>query len=700
MADEFQIRDEFPPVTYEQWRAVAEADLKGAAFEQKLVTHIYEDIDIQPVYTGRDALHGVDASGLPGQTPFVRGAHAVTAEPLPWDLRQEYQHPELKANNRAILDDLAGGATSLLIRLDQIAGQGHDPDDPASAELAQDDGVMAYSAADLDRVLADVQLDAVGVSLEAGAAFIPGAALLVSLWKKRGVAPDQARGSFHADPLGELARRGRLPLTIGTALSQLADLAAWTAQNYPGVTAVGVDTSPYHQAGATAAQDIALGVATGLEYLKAMLAAGLDVATASRQMVFDLSVGTHHFLAIAKLRAARRVWARIIECCGGKGDVGAMRIHARTGLRTLTQRDPYVNLLRNTVGVFAAGIGGAESITSIPFDIMSKQPDEFSRRIARNTLLILQEEARLNHVVDPAGGSWFLEKLTQQVADKAWEIFQQVERRGGMQQALTTGWVSEQVNAAYVPRAKNIARRKQGITGVSEFPNVTEERLTAPPVDNAALHAAAVRRLNDSRPADGAKSVAAATDKIAAAIQAATAGASIGQLAKALGFHLASIQTRPFIVRNFAKPFEDLRDASDAWEAQHGRRPTVFLANMGPVAHHTARATFSKNFFEAGGFAVIGNNGWKDAEAAAAAFQGSGATVAVICSSDKLYPEIVPVVAGKLKAAGAKAVVLAGQPGANEAAWRAAGVDRFIFVKCDVLGTLQEMLRAEGVWQG
>ena len=371
-----------------------------------------------------------------------------------------------------------------------------------------------------------------------------------------------------------------------------------------------------------------------------------------------------------------------------------MKISARISRRVLTERDPYVNLLRNSVAVFAAGVGGADSITSAPFDVTMGPPSDFSRRIARNTLLILQEEAHLQRVMDPAGGSWFLEKLTEQIAEKAWEVFQQVERQGGMLAALKSGWVAGQIESAFAPRAKDIARRKEGITGVSEFPDVREERVSPPAIDLAALRVSAARSLAGKGKRGEIKFV---KDSITAAIEAAEHGATIGQLSRALGFHQEPFEILPLELRSFAEPFEVLRNASDAWQAKHGKRPTVFLANMGPVAHHTARAMYSKNFFAAGGFEVIGNDGFKDSDTAAAAFTKSGATIAVICSSDKLYPEIVPPLASKLKAAGATTVVLAGNPGVNEAVWRAAGVDRFIFIKCDVLATLREMLQAEGV---
>jgi methylmalonyl-CoA mutase len=551
------------------------------------------------------------------------------------------------------------------------------------------------------------------VTLEAGAAFLPAAALLAALWRRRGVSPDHARGAFNADPLAVLARDGHLPLPPEEALNQMVSLAAWTAKNYPHVTAVRVGTAPYHHAGATAAQDIAFGIATGVEYLRAMTAgatpaARLDVDAAARQILFSISLGTHHFLAIAKLRAARRLWARVVGACGGSPEAGAMRIHARVSKRVLTLRDPYVNLLRNTVACFAAGVGGAEAITSVPFDAVAGLPDGPARRVARNTLLVLQEEAHLHCVIDPPGGSWYLDWLTDQVAEKAWAIFQEVERRGGMLRALCDGWVAQQIDSAFAPRARNLARRKEGITGVSEFPNVGEAPVVRPAPDRGALRDAAIRRVASARLADD-KVTTWQGDKVTGPslfpvtlspphlVTLSSAGASLGQLASALGFHAEPTVIPPLTPHPFAEPFEELRDASDAWRAAHGKRPRVFLANMGPVAHHTARATYAKNFFEAGGFEVVGNDGFKDADAAAKAFAASGATVAVVCSSDKLYPEVVPQVTPKLKAAGARSVVLAGNPGANEAGWRAAGVDRFIFIKCDVLATLRDMLREEGV---
>ena len=695
---ELSIRDDFPPVHYDQWRTLAESLLQGAPFEKKLVTHTYEGIDLQPIYTTQDQLGEGDVSGFPGVPPFLRGSSPTGSVLSGWDLRQEHATPEPSAANQAILEDLQGGVSSLLLVLDRATRSGFDADDQQVADITDLDGILAYHVDDLDTVLAEVHLSMVGVSLEAGAAYLPAAALLVSLWRRRKLSPDDLRGAFNADPLGVLAREGQLPTSLPTALTQLADLASWTTRHYPQVTAVGVDSSPYHHAGATAAQDVAFAMATAVQYLQAMTDAGMSIDAAARQILFRMSVGTHHFLSISKLRAARQHWARIVGACGGSASSAAMQVHTRLGNRVLTRHDPYVNLLRNTVGVFAAGIGGDNAITSIPFDYPIGQSDNFSRRVARNTGLILQEESHLHRVIDPAGGSWFFEKLTEQVAEKAWEVFQDVQRRGGMFAALESGWVAEQIDSAFASRAKDIASRKEGITGVSEFPNLDEPKIGHIPPDARELRNEAMSRTDSQRnELVSLASLSLATDLTAAAVEAADSGATLGQLAKALGFHKSTTSITPLETHSLAEKFEELRDAGDAWQEVHGRRPCIFLANMGPMAHHTARATYSKNFFEAGGFEVITNDGFQTADEATEAFGDSGAGVAVICSSDQLYPEFVPAVAPKLRAAGARTIILAGKPGPNEEQWRAAGIDRFIFISCNVLEVLREILDEEGV---
>jgi methylmalonyl-CoA mutase len=549
-----------------------------------------------------------------------------------------------------------------------------------------------------------MDLQIAGLGLESGAAFLPIAAQVVALAQKRGSGADKLQLAFNADPLAVLAREGRLPYSLEHGLNQLADLATWTDNNLPHSTAVRVGTAPYHHAGATAAQDLGFSMATALAYLRAMTSSGMSLQAASGQLLFSYGLGCNMFLAIAKLRAARKLYARVIEACGGTQEEARMRMHVKTSRRVITARDPWVNLLRNTVTCFAGAVAGAEIITTYPFDSAIGLPSELSRRIARNTQVILQEESHLNTVVDPAGGCWLVEKVTDELAEKAWAQLQAVEAQGGMPQAILSGYIREQIEEAFTPRLKNIARRRDAITGVSEFPNLSEEPIHPPKVDLGTIQDDAAKRLRsrggNPQPAIDALAKAAGTAHGGAltdlAIQAAAEGARVGQLASGLWPAQEPLRIAPIHPHPYAEAFEQLRDAADDYEHLTGERPKVFLVNLGPLAEHNARQGYAQNFFQAGGFEVIPSPPLEDAEQAVEAFAQSGANIAVICSSDQRYQQQVPQVAPALKRVGARTVILAGAPGEHEQTYTAAGVDRFIYVRCDVLQTLRELLQEEG----
>ena len=677
---------DFPTPTREQWLAAVDKALKGAPFDKKLVTPLYEGIAVQPLYTRADSPL---ENGLPGLAPYTRGA---TASGEGWAICTEHDQADLQAVNTAMLTDLARGATALTLRLDCAAQAGLDGDDPRAEELVGVGGAMVYSIDDLDRALRGIYLDMVPLSLEAGAQAEAAAAMLAALWRNRGVAPDQARGAFNFDPLGVLSGSGSLPWSLDTALTRMAGLAAWTAVHWPQVTAVGVDTSAHYDAGATEAQDLAAALATGLAYLRALVDGGLDIDAACRQVAFTFSVGCDQFLSIAKLRAARLLWARVAEACGATPPARAMRIHARTAQRILSRRDPWVNMLRTTVAAFAAGVGGADSVAVAPFDAALGPSDDFARRIARNSQVLLQEESSLTKVADPAGGSWYVETLTRQLADAAWALFQEIEGRGGMAATLLDGWWAGQLAASWVAREKNIARRKDSLTGINEFPNILEQAVERPAPDFAALRKQVAERLSSAR----AEVVNFRADTLDDLLDAAEQGVSIGRMAAALaegpGLSIPALPRH-----RHAENFEALRDAADAHKAATGAWPSVFLANLGRVAQHTARATYAKNFFEAGGIQALGNSGFKDAASCAQAFKDSGARIAVLCGGDAQYEELAETFARALKDAGVKILFLAGNPGDKRDAYAAAGVDTFISVGCDVLAILRSTLADLGV---
>lgn len=700
------IAQQFQHVSVEEWRRAVEQDLGGAPFEKRLVTHTYEGIYVRPLYTRADAPGGARGdAGMPGVPPFTRGGAALGTSTRGWDIRQERAEADAADLNAAILDDLTHGVTSVLLRLDAAAREGLDPDDPRAAMLAGVDGAVLPTIAAWRRAFRDVHLQMIGVAIEPGASFGPAAAMLAALWEETGTPTSEARGCFGADPIAVAARDGGLPYELERGMSLAAELAAWTDARFPHVRAVRVGTAAYHHAGATATQDLAFSMGSALEYLRAMSAAGMSVERAARQMLFSYAVGTQTFLAIAKLRAARRLWARVVEACGGGDDARRMCMHVRPSRRVWTAHDPWVNLLRNTACVFAAGVAGADAVGSVPLDAALGHPSGLARRIARNTQVILQEESHLHRVADPAGGSWYVESLTEDLARGAWAILQAIESRGGFIACLRSGWIRQQVEASMAQRARNIATRKDAITGVSEFPSVSEAAPPRPPTNGKDAARRAGEGLRAAREG-AAKASASQLDKAGASTgaarfdaltTAARSGATLGQLAAAAAPQARESVGAPIAVHPYAEAFERLREASDRHLAQCGHRPRVFLASMGPIAEHTARTTYAHNFFEAGGFEVVESEGFADVDAALRAFVFSHAAIAVICSSDQRYASVVPELAPALHRAGARTVILAGNPGTSEAAYRAAGVDRFIFVRCDVAATLAAMLQEEGV---
>ncbi len=626
--NEFKLTDVFPPVSVERWREVVEKDLKGASFEKKLVTHTYEGVAIQPLYSAEDR------PGASAERPTGTGAV---------ELRQDHTHPDPAIVRRTVAEDLAGGVDSIILKLDPSGER----------------GLLGTNVDALDEALGEVDLAVTAVAVEAGPFASQAATVLRDLWDRRGLSPDTVSGSHLADPLGALALKGRLPASLATHLAELAELAVRCHGETPGVTAAKVSTCPVHNSGASADQELAVALASGLTYLEAMTDAGLSLEAAARQCQFCFSTSSTFFLDIAKLRAARVLWARLLEAAGA--DAVPLRLHARTSVRMLTRRDPWVNILRATTGAFAALVGGADIVTVTPYDHLLGHSDRLSRRIARNIPIILAEEAHLSRVRDPGAGSWYLESLTDELAERGWAMFQTIQGRGGMGSVLADGWLKAEVDGVQAERRRNVALRKDPITGVSEYPNLAEELPLRAKPDLQAL------RLRWDAPG--------ALQREAVSPAEATA----------------------FPERRSAEPFEALRDAADAHRAAFGDRPRAFLANLGPVASHTGRAGWIRNVLAAGGIEAPANDGYPGPDEAAAALRVSGTTLAVICSSDTIYAEQAAATARALKAAGACTVVIAGRFGEHEAAWREAGIDLALHIGSDVLDILQTLLKNEGV---
>jgi methylmalonyl-CoA mutase len=415
-----------------------------------------------------------------------------------------------------------------------------------------------------------------------------------------------------------------------------------------GVKALLADGRPYHEAGGSESQELAAMLATFVAYLRASEAEGLSPERAVPGIAFALAADADLFLTIAKLRAARKLAWRVADAAGAGDMMRHMHVTVSTSERMMARRDPWVNLLRATVACAGAVFGGADAVTVLPFTWALGQPDAFARRLARNTQIVLQEEAALGRVVDPAGGSWYVESLTEDLARKAWAVFQEIEAQGGMAAALQSGFVQERIAVVAEARDRDIATGRLELTGVSAFPLLADDGVTVTP--------------HPPPPPVPAPSA----------------------------------QTTPLTARRLAEPFEALRDAADAHLAATGQRPRVFVASPGAIAEHNARTTWVKNILAAGGIEAPTSDGYTTAAEAVAAFKTSGARVACLCSSDAVYAKLAEATAKGLKGAGASHVYVAGRPGAHEATMRAAGVDGFLFAGQDAvaaLARLQEQLK-------
>jgi methylmalonyl-CoA mutase len=457
---------DFPAVTSEQWQRLVAKVLKSDSDspERELVTVTADGIEIAPLYVRDD---GQPDPGYPGETPFVRGATAA-GHRGGWDVRQRHEHPDPAVAREHIMEDLEGGVSSVWLGL----GDGQIPVDA------------------LPDVLAEVYLDLAGVVLDAGEQFTEAADVFLGAAARRGVPAGTLSGCLGADPLGVLARTG-----AEADLDAAAALAGRCCAGFPRVRAIVVDALPFHEAGGADAQELGCALAAGLEYLRAMREAGLPADAAFGQLEFRYAATADQFTTIAKLRAARRAWARVAQQCGVTSGAGGQRQHAVSSWPMLTRRDPWNNILRATLACFSAGVGGADAVTAAPFDAAIGQPDRLARRVARNLHALLVEESNVSRVIDPAGGSWYVEDLTGQLARHAWSFFQDIERSGGLRAALASGALASQLAASREARRDALAHRRETVTGVSEFPLVGETLLSRPPAFQPAAGAGGLPRV-------------------------------------------------------------------------------------------------------------------------------------------------------------------------------------------------------------
>ncbi|HEV7407079.1 MAG TPA: methylmalonyl-CoA mutase family protein [Bradyrhizobium sp.] len=613
--DDLRLAADFAPATYDDWRKLVDGVLKGAPFE-KLVGKTYDGQKIEPIY-----------QRARGTTPIAGRAGAA-----PWQIMQRIDHPGAAVANAQALHDLENGANGLTLVF-------------SGANGAYGFGLEPTAEA-LQKVLDGVFIDAgIAIELQVGPQSRMAAIHMAEYVKRRGLTPAACDVRFGLDPIGACAVWGSSPYSWPEIVPAVTGaIKGLAGMGFKGPFAV-ADGRVIHDAGGSEVQELAFVLAAGVQYMRALESAGVKLEDAQGMIYARLSADADQFLTMAKFRALRLLWARVEQSCGLTPK--PLFIAADTAWRMLTQRDPYVNMLRGTIATFSAGLGGADSISVLPHTLALGLPDPFARRAARNTQLVLLEESNLAKVADPAAGSGGIETLTLELCEAGWALFQEIEKAGGVFAALEQNLIQNKVAATRAMREANIARRKEVLTGASEFPN---------------LHEAHVAVL-DATP---------------------IALAPYGE---------TKITFDALAPMRLAAPFERLRDKSDDILKKSGARPKVFLASLGTPADFTPRATFAKSFFETGGIEAIDTEGFSDPTALAAAFKASGAALACLCSSDKVYAEHAAKAAKALQAAGVKHIYLAGRPGEQEASLRAAGVNDFVFAGGDALAALQEVYK-------
>ena len=611
MANKEKLFSEFQAPTTQEWLDKIEVDLKGADFQKRLVWRTNEGFDVQPFYRREDLANLKTPDALPGEFPFVRGNKKDSNE---WYVRQNIKVDDPVEANQKALDILNKGVDSIGFR---FGG------DKVSAEF-------------LETLLKDIRLDIVEVSYRTCPRHaLELAQLLVKYFEKHGYDKEKIVGGVGFDPIDKMLQKGK----DTTPLLEVAPQLVETLKDYPNLRCIMVHSDTLNNAGAYIVQELGYALAWGNEYLQQLVDAGVDVDTAAKSIKFYMGISENYFMEIAKFRAARLLWAQIVKQYEPKCDCACqMIINATTSTYNQTLFDSYVNLLRSQTEAMSAALGGVHSMVVAPFDGVYEKPTDFSERIARNQQLLIKEESHFDRIVDPSAGSYYIEHLTDALAQEAWKIFLKVEEEGGFLQAVKNGTVQDDINATNVKRHGDAAKRKEFILGTNQFPNFTEK-------------SEGKRALNAACCCHG-------------------------------GEHQCEASFKKLETTRLAADFEDLRIHTEETKV-----PTAFMLTIGNLAMRQARAQFSCNFLACAGYKVIDNLGFKTVEEGVDAALEAKADIVVICSSDDEYAEYAIPAFKYLN--GRAMFVVAGAPACMDDL-KAAGIENFIHVRCNVLETLKE----------
>ncbi len=692
-AEELHVGDAFPPQGREAWEQAVSTGPRAISLERLRRRADDPALWLEPVYFPEDAPRA-ERGGWPGVPPFVRGVHPLGAGERGW---------RVVARPTAL--DAARAAGQLGEALDAGAEEVWLP-------VGTDRGVRVATLGDVAAVLEPVDLGAVPVQFEPGPDAFGIMAAVAELAAHRGVPLTSLRGGWGFDPIGTLLGEGELLGGLRGHWQRLREAARWSAEHAPAMTIVLADEAPVAEAGAGGVLGLGVVLAEGVEYLRRLLEAGLPVAQAAPKVRFSLVVGQDFFVEVARLRAARWCWAKIVAAFGGPEEVRRMRLHARGALHHRSRWDAWDNLLRVTGETMAAALGGAEAVTALPHAEALGSSDARARRLARNVHWLLREEAHLARVADPAAGSWYLESLTERLARQAWQELQRIEAAGGVAAAVRRGLVQRRVEAQRKVQEERLARRELVVVGVSEFADPAERAPADPPaVDLEAevgrpfgsgdprrrmdlLRRVAVAAFTASERAAESEAADEPPDVVDAARAAAAGGVDLYVLREALAAGLPHLYVRPLPTWRRAAPWEALREEAERYARIRGEPPVAWILPLGPVTEHRAALDWTRGLLGAGGFAV---RPWP-AEAEELPGELLQRSVFVLVGSPERLAEEGPGWLRDVRARGCGALAVAGRPDRDaREALEAAGARWFLRAGTDLLEALQQMQRALGV---
>ncbi len=598
--------------TTADWQALADKEVKG----KDLTWQTPEGIAVKPLYTAEDV--SVDP-GLPGFAPFTRGVRASMYAGRPWTIRQYAGFSTAEESNAFYRRNLAAGQKGLSVAFDLATHRGYDSDHPRVTGDVGKAGVAIDTVEDMKILFDSIPLDQMSVSMTMNGAVIPILAFFIVAGEEQGVERKLLDGTIQNDILKEFMVRNTYIYPPEPSMRIISDIFGYTSREMPKFNSISISGYHMQEAGATQVQELAFTIADGMEYVKYGVASGLDIDKFAGRLSFFFAIGMNFFMEIAKLRAARVLWHRVMTKLGAQDERSKMlRTHCQTSGVSLTEQDPYNNVIRTTIEAMAAMLGGTQSLHTNALDEAIALPTDFSARIARNTQIVIQEETGMTKVVDPLGGSYYIESLTQELVDKAWEIIERVQSEGGMAKAVAAGWPKAMIEEAAASRQARVDRGDDVIVGVNKYRLANEDLLETLEVDNAKVREGQIARINAVKAARDAAACEAALDALregakgngnllALAVDAARARATLGEISQAMEDVFGRYATRPTPVKGvYSAPYEDdsrwaqVVDGVKAVERRLGRKPKLLVAKMGQDGHDRGANVIASAFGDMG----------------------------------------------------------------------------------------------------